>query len=172
MPSGRKPDLERRRNVLTLRDRGLTLHQIAQRFGVSKQAIWSLLNNRPHRREARAVACTGCGDMILSPGALRRDAATALCLTCLHARRDVPFAQRLKALRLAAGLSRSELAARADVAPGSLRAYEDGARMPQHRSAMRLAAVVGDDLLGGGVTRAAALSRRDKPAGRSVGGTP
>jgi len=148
MPSGRKPNLERRRHVLKLRDRGLTLHEIAQCFGVSKQAIWSLLNNRPQRRATRAVACSECGAMILSAGALRQDAATALCLTCLHARTDVPFAQRLKALRLAAGLSRAELAARAGVAPGSLRAYEDGVRSPQFRSVLRLAAVLGNDLLG------------------------
>ncbi|HKI37532.1 MAG TPA: helix-turn-helix domain-containing protein [Gemmataceae bacterium] len=149
MPSGRKPDLERRRKILKLRDKGLTLHEIARRFGVSKQAIWSLLNSRPQRTAARAVACTGCGTLILSAGALRRDAATALCLGCLRARPGVPFSQRLTALRLAAGLCRAELAERSGVAPGSLRAYEEGRRQPQHRSAARLAAVVGDELLDG-----------------------
>jgi transcriptional regulator with XRE-family HTH domain len=149
MPSGRKPNLERRRQVAQLRDRGLTLHQIAGRFGVSKQAIWSLLHGRPLRTAARAVACTGCGTMILSPGAVRRDAATALCVGCLRARPGAPFAQRLKALRLAAGLSRTELAERSGVAPASLRAYEDGLRKPQGRSAARLARVLGDDLLAG-----------------------
>jgi transcriptional regulator with XRE-family HTH domain len=149
MPSGRKPNLERRRQVARLRDRGLTLDQIAGRFGVSKQAIWSLLHGRPLRTAARAVPCTGCGHMILSPGALRRDAATALCVSCLRARPDAPFGQRLKALRLAAGLSRTELAARSGVAPASLRAYEDDLRKPQGRSAARLARVLGDDLLAG-----------------------
>src|SRR5262245_4286497 len=149
MPSGRKPDLERRRQVLTMRDSGLTLSEIALRFGVSKQAIWSLLNSRRQRTAARAVACTGCGAVIFSAGALRRDAAAALCLACLHGRPDAPFAQRLKALRLAAGLSRAELATRTGLAPGSLRAYEDGRRKPQGRSARRLAGVLGHDLLGG-----------------------
>src|SRR5438874_13471807 len=125
MPSGRKPNLERRRQVVQMRDRGLTLDQIAGRFGVSKQAIWSLLHGRPPRTAARAVACTCCGSMILSPGALRRDAAAALCLGCLRTQPEAPFAQRLQALRLAAGLSRTELAARSGLAPGSLRAYED-----------------------------------------------
>jgi transcriptional regulator with XRE-family HTH domain len=149
MPSGRKPNLQRRRQVVQMRDRGLTLDQIASRFGVSKQAIWSLLHGRPLRTAARAVHCTGCGVLILSPGALRRDAATALCLACLRARPAVPFAQRLQALRLAAGLSRAELATRAGVAPGSLRAYEEGVRSPQLRSATRLAGVLGADLLAG-----------------------
>ncbi len=147
MPSGRKPNLERRGQVRELRERGLTLKQIAHRFGVSKQAIWSLLHDRPQRTAARAVPCTGCGAMIVSPGALRRDAAAALCLGCLRRRPAVSFAHRLKALRLAAGLSRTELATRSGLAPGSLRAYEDGRRVPQQRSAARLARVLGDDLL-------------------------
>jgi transcriptional regulator with XRE-family HTH domain len=155
MPSGRKPNLERRRQVEKLRQQGLTLHAIAGRFGVSKQAVWSLLHSRPQRTAARAVACTGCGAMIVSPGALRRDAATALCLACLRARADVSFAQRLKALRLASGLSRAELAGRSGMAPGSLRAYEDGLRAPQERSAVRLARILGDDLLGSRTRRGA-----------------
>jgi transcriptional regulator with XRE-family HTH domain len=147
MPSGRKPNLERRREVLILREKGLTLDEIAQRFGVTKQAVWSLLNTRPQRTSARAVPCTNCGDRIVSPGALRRDAVSALCLDCLHSQPDAPFSQRLKALRLAAGLSRSELSERTGLAPGSLRAYEDGLRQPQERSVARLAVILGDDLL-------------------------
>jgi transcriptional regulator with XRE-family HTH domain len=156
MPSGRKPDLERRGQVLRLRDKGLTLHEIALRFGVSKQAIWSLLHTRPQRTAARAVACTGCRKMILSAGALRRDAAAALCLRCLAGSPEAPFGQRLKALRLAAGLSPTELAQRSGLAPGSLRAYEDGARKPQQRSVLRLAGVLGDGLNGGKARKPAA----------------
>jgi transcriptional regulator with XRE-family HTH domain len=155
MPSGRKPNLERRRQVVQLRNRGLTLDEIAGRFGVSKQAIWSLLHGRPPRTAARAVACTCCGGLISSPGALRRDAATALCLDCLANRPNTPFAQRLTALRLAAGLSRTELATRSGVAPGSLRAYEDGSRNPHRRSAARLADVLGEDLLASPTHKAA-----------------
>src|SRR5260370_35149400 len=110
MPSGRKPNLKRRGQVRELRERGLTLKQIANRFGVSKQAIWSLLHDRPQRTAARAAPCTACGAMIGSPGALRRDAAAALGLGCLRRRPIVPFAHRLKPLRLPAGLSRTERA--------------------------------------------------------------
>ncbi|HEX5268967.1 MAG TPA: helix-turn-helix domain-containing protein [Gemmataceae bacterium] len=148
MPSGRKPNLERRRQVLRLRDRGLSLNDIARRFGVTKQAVWSLLNHRPQRTTSRAVPCSACGEMIVSPGALRRDADAALCLDCLRAQPGAPFALRLKALRLAAGLSRAELAQQSGVAPGSLRAYEDGRRKPHQRSATRVAAVLGEELLG------------------------
>jgi transcriptional regulator with XRE-family HTH domain len=155
MPSGRKPNLERRQQVLKLRDNGLTLKEIARRFGVTKQAVWSLLNSRPQRTTARAVPCTGCGARIVSPGALRRDAASALCLGCLRERPEATFAQRLKALRLAAGLSRTELAQRTGMAPASLSIYEEGRRKPQYRSATRLARVLGEELLGGKARKSA-----------------
>jgi transcriptional regulator with XRE-family HTH domain len=148
MPSGRKPDLERRRQVLQLRDEGLSLAEIARQFGVTKQAVWSLLHNRAQRTAGRAVPCSACGAMIVSPGALRRDAAGALCLDCLRARPAAPFALRLKALRLAAGLSRTELAGLCGVAAGSLRAYEDGRRKPHRRNANRVARVLGEEVLG------------------------
>jgi len=73
----------------------------------------------------------------------------------LRAQPDAPFAQRLKALRLAAGLSRTELAQRSGVAPGSLRAYEDGERSPHGYSVARLARVLGGDLLTGSPHRPA-----------------
>jgi transcriptional regulator with XRE-family HTH domain len=148
MPSGRKPNLKRRRQVALLRDSGLTLAEIARRLGVSKQAVWSLLNQRARRTASRAVPCCACGALIVSPGALRRDADAALCLPCLRARACVPFAIRLKALRLAAGLSRTQLSQRSGVAAGSLRAYEDGLRKPHARSATRVARVLGEELLG------------------------
>jgi transcriptional regulator with XRE-family HTH domain len=154
MPSGRKPNLERRRQVVELRDQGLSLAAIARRFGVSKQAVWSLLKSRATRTAGRAVACSGCGTMIVSPGALRRDAGTALCLACLDARPEAPFGQRLKSLRLAAGLSRAELAERSGLSPPSLRGYEDGGRKPHPQSAARLTRVLGDGLLGGRRRRA------------------
>ena len=56
MPSGRKPNVNRRRQVARLLCKGLTLTEIARQFGVSKQAVWSLLKTRPQRTSARAVA--------------------------------------------------------------------------------------------------------------------
>jgi transcriptional regulator with XRE-family HTH domain len=149
MPSGRKPNLQRRRHVLRLRGQGHSFTEIARRLGVTKQAVWSLLNARPRLTQARAVACTGCGQQIVSPGALRRDAGSALCLTCLDGRADVAFGPRLKALRLAAGLSQADLSKRSGIPPGSIRTYEDGSRSPRRRSIDRLARVLGHGLLRG-----------------------
>jgi transcriptional regulator with XRE-family HTH domain len=147
MPSGRRPDVERRRRATRLRAGGLTLESIAQKLGVSRQAVWSLLNTRPQRTKARALTCRGCGALIVSAGALRADGDTALCLDCVEADPDVSFGQRLKALRLAAGLTRSELAVQSGIAPGSIRAYEDERRTPHLRSIARLASLLGNHLL-------------------------
>jgi transcriptional regulator with XRE-family HTH domain len=147
MPSGRRPDVERRRRATRFRAGGMTLESIAQKLGVSRQAIWSLLNTRPQRTKARALTCRGCGALIVSAGALRGDAASALCLDCVEAEPDLSFGHRLKALRLAAGLTRSELAEQSGIAPGSIRAYEEDRRTPQLRSIARLASLLGNHLL-------------------------
>jgi transcriptional regulator with XRE-family HTH domain len=147
MPSGRIPNEERRRRVTRLRAGGLTLESIAQKLGVSRQAIWSLLNTRPQRTKARALTCQGCGALIVSAGALRGDADSALCLDCVEAEPNLSFGQRLRALRLAAGLTRSELAEQSEIAPGSIRAYEEDRRTPHLRSIARLASLLGNHLL-------------------------
>ena len=148
MPSGRKPNVQRRRHVLRLRAQGLSLSEIAKRFNITKQAVWSLINHRPSLTATRSVPCSVCAKPILSPGALPRDRAAALCLDCLHQRPLTPFGQRLKALRLSAGLSPSELAKRAGLAPGSLRSYEEDERLPRRSTVGRLVRVLGGGLLG------------------------
>jgi transcriptional regulator with XRE-family HTH domain len=147
MPSGRKPDLERRQSALKLRDRGWSLSAIARKYGVTKQAVWSLLNTRPQRSPARTVPCSSCAALIVSDGAVRHDIGSALCLDCLELHPNVSFAQRLRALRLAAGLSRTDLAVRSGIAPGSIRAYEDDSRRPHPRTLRRLAQLLGNELL-------------------------
>ena len=147
MPSGRKPNMQRRRHVVKLRAQGLTLNEIARRFGVTKQAVWSLLNARPRVTRARAVSCTSCGAQIVSAGALPRDAASALCVSCLEDRGDVAFGRRLKSLRLAAGLTQADLSKRTGVSPGALRAYEEERRLPRRATVLRLARAVGPGLI-------------------------
>jgi transcriptional regulator with XRE-family HTH domain len=149
MPSGRKPNLQRRRHVMRLRAQGLSLSEIARRFRISKQAVWSLLNHRPRLTSARAIPCSRCGGQIRSAGALPRDAESALCTTCLNQSPDSPFGQRLKSLRLAAGLSLTDLSRRTGLSPGSIRAYEEGLRMPRRATIGRLVRVVGGGLLSG-----------------------
>ncbi len=160
MPSGRKPDVERRRRAARLRAGGFTLASIAEKLGVSRQAIWSLLNTRPQLTQARALTCRGCGALIISAGALPGDTDSALCLDCVEAEPDLSFGQRLKALRLAAGLTRSELAVQTGISTGSIRAYEEDRRTPHLRSIARLASLLGNHLLSCSESRMAPPNRQ------------
>jgi DNA-binding XRE family transcriptional regulator len=123
MASGRKPNQERRRQAMRLRTQGLTLEEIGWRLGMTHQGAHSLL--RPPQGNP-AVACARCGAAIVSAGALPRDAGTARCLPCLAGHPDAGLVQRLKALRLAAGLLQKELAREAGVRDEMVRRYEQG----------------------------------------------
>jgi transcriptional regulator with XRE-family HTH domain len=57
-----------------------------------------------------------------------------------------PFAERLRACRLAAGLTQAELAARAGVSASAIVNYERGSARPRPRRLAALARVLGPDL--------------------------
>ncbi len=147
MVSGTKPNYARRRRIATLRGRGLTLAEIGRRLGMSKQCVHETLRSMgaPPRY---FVPCAGCGSPIYSDGATRGDAGIALCLPCL-ARRPAPtFAERLKAYRLAVGLTRAELARRAQLMRQQIDGYEKGLHVPRRRAAKQIAGALGLGLLG------------------------
>lgn len=154
MVSGRRPDPWRRQEMARLRARGLTLAEIGRRLGVTRQCVHLTLRALARPR-ARSVPCSGCGREIVSGGALPSDAGSALCLPCLARRPGAPFAQRLKACRLAAGLTKAELAARTGLAQQSVRQYESGAREPRWRQLARLVSVLGPALVTRGLTETA-----------------
>src|SRR5262245_11533584 len=122
MVQGRKPNLKRRRRVVALRARGLSLSAIGRTLGVSHQCIQEMLHRIANPR-VLSVPCCACGQPILSPGALPSDRQTALCRTCLAKTPEAPFGQRLKALRLAAGLTKAELARQAGITENSICKY-------------------------------------------------
>jgi transcriptional regulator with XRE-family HTH domain len=142
MVSGRKPDLGRWRQVARLRARGLTLEAIGRRLGLSRQRVYAILE-AARRRETQAVPCRLCGTIIAPEGALARHGRQALCLTCLGRSPATPFGERLRAYRLAAGLTRAELARRAELWGGALQAYEEGQSRPSSASLQRLAQALG-----------------------------
>jgi transcriptional regulator with XRE-family HTH domain len=121
MTSGRKPNQERRRQAPRLRAEGLTLEEIGNRLGVCRQGAAYLL---APLREPPAVDCRRCGAALNSPGATSRDAGKALSLPCVGKCPEASFGERLKAFRLAAGLSQSELARKAGVWPSIIHKYE------------------------------------------------
>jgi hypothetical protein len=114
-----------------------------RRLGCTKQAVHQLLGFRgPAPRPRKPVACPACGGAAgTAPTA--RDYAPALCLACLEKRPGAMFAQRLRALRIAAGLSCWALAGRAGLSAWAVRVLEQGKRRPLPGTLRKLAKALG-----------------------------
>src|SRR5262245_55736891 len=125
MPSGRNEQPGRRQRVLQLREQGLSLRQIARQVGLTYTGV-SYLLRRPSRTVTGPIACGACGRTIREDWPGLPAGRPVLCLDCLAKRPGSPFAQRLVAFRVAAGLTVPELARRSHVRAGMLNAYEKG----------------------------------------------
>jgi transcriptional regulator with XRE-family HTH domain len=139
MVRGREGNRERRRLASELRAQGWTLTAIGERLGISRQAVQQLLKTAARRR----VSCAGCGTAIVSAGVLPGDEGNTFCVACATGRPGIPLGQRLKAHRLAAGLTLSELARRAGMTPQRIAHYERELIRPTPVSAARLAQALG-----------------------------
>ncbi len=138
--SGAPRSLARRAKARRLRARGLSLAQVGRLMGCTRQAVLSLLT--PSRARPRPPQrCTGCRDS-LGPASGGQDRAPALCLPCLAKRPRARFAQRLRAHRLAAGLTRATLARKSGVRCETVTRLECGKR-PRQRTVERLAEALG-----------------------------
>jgi DNA-binding transcriptional MerR regulator len=63
MPSGRRPDLKRREQMLKLRAAGLSLAQIGKRLGISRQRVQKALSLSGKLRIV-PIRCRACGNVI------------------------------------------------------------------------------------------------------------
>jgi transcriptional regulator with XRE-family HTH domain len=126
--------------MASLRACGLSLKAIGELLGVSRQSVHATLKNMAL---ASSIPCGDCKRPIEMARADRGEREVALCLSCLANRPDAPSGQRLKALRLAAGLTKHGLARRAGVDAFALLQYESGRRMPKLGSLGRLATALG-----------------------------
>jgi transcriptional regulator with XRE-family HTH domain len=144
---GRKPDPERRRRAAELRALGLSFAEVGRRLGVTRQGAQHL--TRAATRPEMAP-CASCGAD--TPSGIGR------CARCVVADPDSPLAERLRVLRLAAGLSQDELAARARVSRSTVFCYEHCRVRPRAGKVAALATVLGPGLLpaatGAGAERA------------------
>jgi len=148
MARGRTPNLERRRQAAALRARGLTLAAIGRAMHCTRQAVHHLLDCRPRQsrpRPRKTIACPGCRAALPLPRFAHAGPPT-LCLPCLARRPRASFAQRLRAHRIAAGLSRAALARKAMVALRTVTNLERGVHRPQPGTLRKLAAPLGIEL--------------------------
>lgn len=118
-----------------LREEGLTLAEIGRRLGVTRQCVeYSLKVMARGRERPPSFTCAGCAEEVPSAAAAPSDSGSALCLPCLAKRPGAAFAERLKAYRLAAGLTRPELARRAGLYGGARPSTSWGRWSPARRS--------------------------------------
>jgi transcriptional regulator with XRE-family HTH domain len=123
-----------------LRGRGLTLSQIARALGCDRSTVRRML------KEAAApvppVRCPACGAAVFHPGSGIRPAPT-FCLPCLSQRPQAPLGERLRAHRLAAGLTLARLGRRAGLSFGLLGSIELGRRDASPEAVRKLARALG-----------------------------
>jgi DNA-binding XRE family transcriptional regulator len=127
---GARPNEERRREMIRLRQTGLSMRKIGKLIGVSRQCVSHTLQVVAR---GRSVPCVACAGTILSPAARVTDAHAALCLPCLRSRPNPPAAELVRALRLAVGLTKQQLSERAGVSVGAVSRLESGATQPERR---------------------------------------
>ena len=128
--------------ALALWQEGRSLAEVAAGLGVSCWQARCLL------RQAGVISlgvvrCDRCGREIVHGRRGLPGREAALCLDCLASQPETPFPQRLRAHRLAAGLTQEELAERSGLSGTSIWQYEQGEAVPRATSLARLAKVFG-----------------------------
>jgi transcriptional regulator with XRE-family HTH domain len=106
---GRPRNETGRRTVAELRARGWTLRRIAEQMGVTHQNVAHLLKAGGAVSAERAICCQDCGAVLLAQPHGAAVGVSAWCLDCLGRHPEAPFGERLKAFRLAVGLSQRQL---------------------------------------------------------------
>jgi DNA-binding XRE family transcriptional regulator len=129
--------------VRRLWEKGRSPAEIPATPGVSPPRARRLLHTAG---AVTVVCCDDCGREITRGRRVLEGREDDLCLDCLASRPEVPFARRLRAYRLVAGLTQQELAERAGLNTTSIWQYEQGETAPRSSSLARLAAVLGEGL--------------------------
>jgi transcriptional regulator with XRE-family HTH domain len=128
-----------------LRKDGLTFAEIGRRLGVTRQCVQHMLVSAG-TASARPVACRRCGAVVVRHLPGNQPPPSVLCPACLALRAKATFADCLLTFRLAAGLTRTELARQAGFRYDAITRYESGATKPRPPQMARLVRVLGPGL--------------------------
>jgi transcriptional regulator with XRE-family HTH domain len=145
MPRGRQPDFKRRQQITDLRAAGLSLDRIAHQLGITRQRVQFVLKLTD--RLLAPVRCQDCDTRITELRGVSAHNRAVWCLGCLSKHPKATFGQRLKAHRLAAGLSLAVLERRSGVDRALLKEYECDRSEPKWRSLVKLIRVLGVEWL-------------------------
>lgn len=144
MPRGRPPNRQRRRLIAQLRATGLTYQEIGERLGISHQSVQQALQRTGNARLV-PIRCRACAAIITRLRTVKDNNGPVYCLDCLPA--DATFGQRLKALRLAKGLTLMALGEQTGMIWTLLSKYERDVIEPKCRSLVKLIRVLGIRLM-------------------------
>jgi hypothetical protein len=137
-----------------MRDRGLSFAEIeiGRRLDISREGARYLLSvTRPRAPRPRPdLRCAACRRAIPGSGATGRTADAVYCLACLGEMPEATFAQRLRSLRVARGLTRPALAREAGVSVPLLSLHERDLVQPRPVTVARLVRVLGPGLVSDG----------------------
>src|SRR5262249_57077132 len=137
MAQGRRRDPSQLRLMVDLRAEGRTLAQIAQRVGLTRQAVPEALKRS--QVQNGPVICRHCQAAI--PGTDGMNLSSELmCRGCLDMYPRISFAVRLMSLRTLAGLTQSELARKTGVSQSLISLAEKNNHQPGHELRLRLLA--------------------------------
>jgi transcriptional regulator with XRE-family HTH domain len=139
---GQKSDEKTRKRIARLRARGWTFQAIGDKLGVTRQAVHQMLTgiDRGQYRPSE-LRCARCNKLIPRRGQYLRNIAV-LCLQCMD-RRPTKFGERLRTLRIAAGLSIRKLGALVGLSGSAIRAAEGELRTVRPRTIAKLIGVLG-----------------------------
>jgi transcriptional regulator with XRE-family HTH domain len=144
MPRGRPPNLQRRRQIAGLRAAGLTYEQIGKCLGISHQSVQQALQRNGNVRLV-PIRCRECGRVITRVRTVANHNGPVYCMACLPD--EATFGQRLKARRLAKGISLMALSERTGIAWNLISKYERDVVEPKCRTLIKLIRVLGTELL-------------------------
>jgi transcriptional regulator with XRE-family HTH domain len=126
MSHGKRIGLKERESVFELASQGLSLRQIADRLGISSSTVHRILVMGLKR-------CGRCGRVVESG---------ELCPAC-SLPPQASFGERLKAFRMATGISQLDLALKIGVEPNQERSWEYGQKQPSEHELRMIVAALG-----------------------------
>jgi DNA-binding XRE family transcriptional regulator len=141
---GSKPDLHRHRQIAELRASGMSYQAIGDGLGISHQRVYQILE-RSGTSHRVLIRCLKCKAVITKMRMFANNNGPVYCMNCLPP--DATFGERLKARRLAAGLTLEGLAKQAETYSQTIGNYEQGARQPNWQTLAKLIRVLGVDWL-------------------------
>jgi DNA-binding XRE family transcriptional regulator len=127
-----------------LRAAGLSLAQIGERLGVSRQWVHTALTASGKLRLV-PIRCRACDKTITHLRTVANNNSPVYCTGCLPG--DATLGERLKTYRLSAGLTLAALERRSGVGRMLISSYECGRSEPAWQSLAKLIRVLGVEWL-------------------------